>query len=329
MKHFGEIRGESENAPQSIKPLEFIFLLCPGFSLLDLASAIEPLASVNRLTGQVRYKWRVLSKDGKDVPCTIGVSYPADGAIDDDASCDRLFICAFDDKAVDNAGNIVGWLRRRARMGTRFGALGTGATWLVRAGIVGTRAFTLHWSVRNSFFEMHPDHKPAAQIFTSDERFITCAGGQSVSDMMLNLIKAEMGKDIAAKVADHMISGHPRTADTPQRLCAAHRYGTRNAQFLSIMETLEADETCEVTIDDLIRQHAISRRQLERLFNRHCGTSPSRFIKQVRLERAKELLSQTRMSVLEVSVACGFGSVANFSKSFSERYNCRPSNYQG
>ncbi len=70
------------------------------------------------------------------------------------------------------------------------------------------------------------------------------------------------------------------------------------------METQEADDDCELTTDDLIRRHAISRNQIERLFSQHCGTSPSRFIKQMRLERAKELLSQTKMSVLEVSVAC-------------------------
>ncbi|MBU2983165.1 helix-turn-helix domain-containing protein [Lentibacter algarum] len=276
----------------------------------------------------MRYKWRVLSVDGEETPSTNGMSYPVDGAIADHTQSDRVFVCAFDDRTVDGSDRIVDWLRRQARMGSRFGALGTGASWLVRAGAVGNRAFTLHWSVQNSFFEMHPDHKPSAQIFTSDERLVTCAGGRSVSDMMLNLIDADLGRDLAVKVADHMIGGQPRSADTPQRLSAVHRYGTRNALFLSIVEMVEADETCELTIDDLFRQHEISRRQLERLFNRHCGTSPSRFIKEVRLERAKELLSETNLSVLEVSVACGFGTVASFSKSFSKRYNCRPSSFQ-
>lgn len=328
MKHFAEIHGETDGFSNGNRPLEFTFLLCPGFSMLDLASAIEPLSITNRLSGQMRYKWRVLSVDGEDVSCTNGMSFPVDGAISDDAPCDRLFVCAFDDTAKPNDGTIVSWLRRRARMGTPLGALGTGATWLVRAGVVGERAFTLHWSIQNSFFETHPDHRPASQIYTADERLVTCAGGLSVSDMMLDLIQTELGKGISTKVADHMIGGHPRTSETPQRLGAAHRYGTRNTLFLSIMETLEADEDCELTIDDLIRRHAISRRQIERLFNRYCGTSPSRFIKKMRLERAKELLGQTKMSVLEVSVACGFGSVANFSKSFSERYNCRPSSFR-
>ncbi|WP_425411840.1 AraC family transcriptional regulator [Leisingera aquimarina] len=186
--------------------------------MLNLAGAIEPLSIANRLSEQLRYKWRVLSEDGEEVSCTNGMSCPADGAIDDDTPCDRLFYCAFDDTAKPNARTIAGWLRRRARMGTLFGALGTAAAWLVRAGVVGERAFTLHWSVQNSFFEMHPNHRPATQIYTSDERLVTFAGGLSVSDMMLNLIQTELGEGIVAKVADHRIGGLPRTSQTPQRL---------------------------------------------------------------------------------------------------------------
>jgi transcriptional regulator GlxA family with amidase domain len=328
LKHFYDICDECEDISSGDRPLEFVFFLCPGFSLLDLASAIEPLVITNRLAGVARYKWRVLSEDGGEVKCTNGILYPTDGKVYDTAPFDRMFVCAFEDVEADKALKIINWIRRRERNGTHFGALGTGAMLLVRAGVVGKRDFTLHWSVQNSFSEMYPNHKPISQIYTLEDRLITCAGGQSVSDMMLSLIVTEQGRDIAAKVADYMIGGSPRSSDTPQRLNLADRYGTRNDRFLAIVNTLEADDTCELTIDDLVRQHSISRRQLERLIKRYGGTSPARFVKQMRLEKARELLEKTTMSVLEVTVACGFGSVANFSKSFSARYNCRPSAFR-
>ncbi len=68
----------------------------------------------------------------------------------------------------------------------------------------------------------------------------------------------------------------------------------------------------------------LSRRQLERLFRRHLGQSPARFYLQLRLNRARLLLHQTDISVIDVALACGFVSASHFSKCYRQTYGRTP-----
>jgi transcriptional regulator GlxA family with amidase domain len=68
----------------------------------------------------------------------------------------------------------------------------------------------------------------------------------------------------------------------------------------------------------------LSTRQLERLFQRYVGTSPKNYMTRLRLERARTLLQQTDMRVLDVAIACGFGSASYFSKCFRRYFGTSP-----
>ena len=67
-----------------------------------------------------------------------------------------------------------------------------------------------------------------------------------------------------------------------------------------------------------------SRRQLERLFRDNIGLSPVRYYRDLRLDRAKRLLSETRLSCMEVVVACGFNGAESFRNAFRRRFGISP-----
>ena len=58
----------------------------------------------------------------------------------------------------------------------------------------------------------------------------------------------------------------------------------------------------------------LSQRQLQRMFKEYLNISPTRYYLWLRLRRARELLLQTDMSVMSVTVACGFQSPCHFSR---------------
>ncbi|AIJ71905.1 helix-turn-helix domain protein [Brucella suis bv. 3 str. 686] len=68
----------------------------------------------------------------------------------------------------------------------------------------------------------------------------------------------------------------------------------------------------------------LSRRQVERLFRQEMGRSPARYYLEIRLDRARHLLLQSSMPVVEVAVACGFVSASHFSKCYRELYGRSP-----
>jgi transcriptional regulator GlxA family with amidase domain len=76
---------------------------------------------------------------------------------------------------------------------------------------------------------------------------------------------------------------------------------------------------------DIAEYTGVSRRQLQRLFERYLKCTPSRYYAQIRLARARELLHQTGMSLVEISALTGFVSSSHFSKSYKEQFGHSPS----
>jgi len=69
----------------------------------------------------------------------------------------------------------------------------------------------------------------------------------------------------------------------------------------------------------------VSRRQIERLFKRHLDRAPTKYYLELRLRRARELLLQTSMSIMDITTACGFQSPPHFSKCYRSLYGYPPS----
>ncbi len=90
--------------------------------------------------------------------------------------------------------------------------------------------------------------------------------------------------------------------------------GSRNPAFLRILKKMDDSLRDPIPVDELVQGEKISRRQIERLFNKHLKTSPSRYYRNLRLDRARVLLQGTDLSIIDVAVATGFASIVNFSK---------------
>jgi transcriptional regulator GlxA family with amidase domain len=103
------------------------------------------------------------------------------------------------------------------------------------------------------------------------------------------------------------------------------RLGVAHPKLLAVVQRMEETVETPMTCAELARQAGVSPRQLERLFSKYLGHSPTRHYLSVRLERARFLLLQTSMPILSVAMACGFVSASHFSKSYSEHFGCTPS----
>lgn len=310
------------------KVIDCAFVLLPGYSSLDLASSTASLSAANRICGRNTYDIKVYSTDGGPVGNASGNLLAVDGALSDISQRARVFLLAFDNPWRCLDASLLNWLRHRERHSDALlGCIGTSAIAVIEAGLLRRRPFTVHWSVQAAVEERYPNLAPEPSIYTETAGFVTCAGGQSASDLFMSMIATDIDDHLSAKVADFLLGQAPRTPDTPQRLNASLRYNTRNPMFLAVVQAIDENRIEGLSVDDLVDRFGISRRQIERTFNRITGMPPTQFIKRKRLEKARDLLRQTDMSVLDVAIATGFGTVANFSKSFTRQYGARPSQY--
>jgi transcriptional regulator GlxA family with amidase domain len=91
------------------------------------------------------------------------------------------------------------------------------------------------------------------------------------------------------------------------------------------VELMEANVKEPISQDELASFVDLSRRQLQRLFKRYVNCTPSRYYLRIRLQRARELLRQTGLSLVEISTLTGFVSTSHFSKSYKETFAQSPS----
>ncbi len=83
---------ESQSSPGELQPYRVGFLLISNFTLVALASAIEPLRMANQLTGSELYTWQLLSRDGEIVKASDGIKISPDGSITDNKVFDIVIV---------------------------------------------------------------------------------------------------------------------------------------------------------------------------------------------------------------------------------------------
>ncbi|NOD66051.1 MULTISPECIES: GlxA family transcriptional regulator [unclassified Ruegeria] len=302
----------------------FYFLLLPGTNMLDFAAAIEPLRAANLVTGETEYTWSVMTETGSNVMCSNGIEIPTETGLSMTRHADYVIVCSGYSGYLDALPETLQWLRRHSRFGGRVAAIGTGAFTLARAGLATEAQLTLHWSLAPVFEEMFPKLDCLLVRVVADDSLASSAGGTASLDLTLSIIESDFDSGTAQKVADHCLHNFDNHSNRSQRQTMSKMAGSRNPAFLSILKKMEDSLQDPIPVDELIREEKISRRQIERLFNKHLKTSPSRHYRNLRLDRARVLLHGTDLSIIDVAVATGFASIVNFSKAYKARFGERP-----
>lgn len=310
--------------PKVSEPMAVTFVLLPKFTMLAFSSAIEPMRIANQLTGQILFRWDVLSVDGKPVACSNGVPVMVDGSIQGAQPEGMIFVCSGVEPEDQISSSLGDWIRSLWRRGRTVGGLCTGAYALAKAGILKDRRFTLHWENIAGFAETFPDLTAARQVFCIDDRIMTCAGGVAAAELMLKLINDRFGHALSQEVMNMCLLTGRRTEADEQTTSLAARLGTRHEKLIEAVAFLESRIEEPFDLDACAEQLRLSRRQIERLFNRYLGLTPVRYMNDLRLQRGRALLAETDMSVTEVAIACGYASTSHFSKSFRAKYAVSP-----
>lgn len=231
--------------------------------------------------------------------------------------------------AVHQQRAIVDWCRHAAGRIERLVGVCSGAFFLAQAGVLDGLDATTHWSVASRLATEFPAiNVNADAIFIQNGRIWTCAGVSAAIDLSLALVEQDLGQDLALNIARELVvylkrpGGQSQFSQHLDSQMTPHS-GIRGLQ-LWILQNLSQDLSLEV----LAAQANMSSRNLRRVFHRQTGRSPSEFIEQARLERARRLLADGDSALKRIAAHCGFGSEDHMRRVFQRHLGVTPKTYR-
>ena len=302
-------------------PRRFVFVLMENFTLLSFSSALDALRIANRMSGKTLYEWTFIGENEEVVSCSAGTQFKLDNSLIELHRDDTVLLCGGTSIQEATTKKLIGWLRREARRGLTIGGLCTAAYPMAKAGLLDEKKATIHWENQDSFAEEFLEVELTKTVFVCDGNRYTTAGGTSSIDLLLKIIADEHGEELANAVADQMIYSSIRTDQDTQRLSVPTRIGVRHPKLSKVIQMMEINIEEPISPSILAKDVGMSTRQLERLFRRYLDRSPKRYYMELRLQKARNLLMQTDMSVINVALACGFASPSHFSKCYRAHYD--------
>jgi transcriptional regulator GlxA family with amidase domain len=304
-------------------------LLVDGFALMSYAAVVEPLRAANALDGHELYRIRNIPVSGDLSTSSCGAVVPAGGRVGVDTDFDLLLVAAGGDPMCFEDKRVFSWLRQLSTRGVRLGGISGGPVILAAAGLMSGRRMTVHWEHAAALVEKSPSLLVERNLYVIDRDRVTCAGGTAPLDLMHALIAERHGSQLARRASDWLLHTEIRPAGGPQRAGRVERYRTNDPSVLSTLEAMENHIADPLCLSQLARISGVSTRQLNRAFRQSLGQSTMSFYTYLRLEKARNLIMNSALSITEIALATGFSSSSHFSASHSKRYGKPPSALRG
>lgn len=324
-----QVQPQTVDVDHSGKPRRFVFVLMESFTMLCFASAIESLRIANRTAGKQLYDWKIIGEGGEMRTCSNGCVFNVQDDLCELERDDTVMLCGGEDVQRATTKRTLNWIRREARRGATIAGLCTAGYTMARAGLLDGKKATIHWENQDSFIEEFDEVELTKSVFVVDGNRITTAGGTASIDLMLKMVADDHGEELANAVADILIYSSIRTDQDTQRLSIPTRIGVRHPKLSKVIQIMETNIEEPISPAVLAKDVGMSTRQLERLFRRYLSRSPKRYYMELRLQKARNLLMQTDMTVINVALACGFASPSHFSKCYRSHYDTTPYRERG
>ncbi|MGW1890018.1 GlxA family transcriptional regulator [Streptomyces sp. NPDC002004] len=214
------------------------------------------------------------------------------------------------------------------RPGTRLVSICTGSYVLAAAGFLDGRPATTHWSSAEHFQRLFPQIAVDADVlFIDDGDVLTSAGVAAGIDLCLHIVRRDHGTAVANEVAR-------RTVVPPHRDGGQAQFIRRPVPEPQIATTATARSWAlgrlhePLQLRDMAEQESMSVRTFTRRFREEVGVSPGQWLTQQRVERARQLLESSDLSVDQVARDAGFGTAQSMRQHLQTALGVTPTAYR-
>lgn len=228
----------------------------------------------------------------------------------------------------DTSPALLSWLKLMHSKGNCIGSVCIGAYVLAQAGLLNGKKATSHWVVEHKMRQDYPDVQlEIDHIVIEDDNIITAGGVTAYIDLCLYIVRKFISIEVAYVCANYLGVDAGRTSQQHYKnLSSIATHNDKDIEYL--IQWLQQNYTLPITLKEMSKVISVSERTLIRRFSKSTGQLPNRYLQQLRVQKAKQLLIHTNDSFEYITHLVGYTNTSAFRKLFKEMTGLNPGTYR-
>jgi len=311
---------------------QVVFVVYPGFELLDLSGPVSAFNHANRAvvdrSRRPHYAFAVVSSEGGPVASSSGVTVDTQEIADlRSEGIGTLLIAGAEREPLLRAiadRTLQSTLPGHASAARRFGSVCTGTFVLAALGLLDGHRVATHWDACKPLARSYPaiEVDPDA-LYVEEGKVWTSAGVTTGIDMALAMIARDLGAAIASDVAKRLVLYARRPGNQSQFSPLLLAQAKADSPFADLLTWMQANLNESLDVAHLAERAGLSERTFHRRFVAALGDTPARFVESIRLDAARLLLSRG-LPLKSVAAQVGLFPATRLSEAFQRRYGVSP-----
>lgn len=309
---------------------QVVIIVFPGVEALDVTGPASVFGAANDLRPG-SYSISLASRNGGEVVTSSGVVLGRTRALHDlTDAIDTLLVAGGSEHALMRAmgEGVPGWLAARAPTARRVGSICSGAFILGAAGLLNARRATTHWRAAARLQAMFPSCVVESDAIYIVDGVYSSAGVTAGIDLALQLVSEDLGDRIAIDIARELVVFLRRSGGQSQYSGSLAAQVNASPPLAKLVEWISDNPTSDLGVPKLAKRAGMTERTFNRAFARETGTSPGKFVAEVRLRHAQSLLESTKWPLARVAERSGYGSIDALERAFRKSLRISPAQYR-
>lgn len=311
--------------------MKVAFIVFKDVMSLDIAGPMDILDTVAYLEPNKGYDFHYVSDGERKVQASGGLTFeaiPFDEV--DPTQFDTVIVPGSPRiKSVLRKKQLLNWLASANKHCRRMCSVCSGAFLLAQAGILEGKRAATHWQGVDILRKYYPktDVDPDS-IYVQDGSLWTSAGGSSGIDLALALVKQDFGEKMMLRIAKQLVVYAHRPGSQQQFSTMLDCQMSLSNSFNDVLAWMQNSLTTITSIEQIADYCGMSLRNFHRKFVTETGQTPAKYLEQLRLEAAANLLQTCKQPLKSIASQTGFRTELRLIQAFKRFYQLTPSEFR-
>jgi AraC family transcriptional regulator, transcriptional activator FtrA len=313
--------------PRSVNKLT-IALVYDGLCTFEFACAAEVFGLPRPDLEPGWYRFETCAMTRRPVIGQFGLRIKPDAGLQRMVDASIVVVPGWRSLEAPVPARLVTALRTAHARGARLVSICSGAFVLAATGLLDGRRATTHWRLAPLLQRMYPaiDVEPNV-LYVADDDVMTSAGSAAGLDLCLHLVRRDFGPQSANHVARQLVIAPHREGGQAQ-FVERPIQKNEDDRLTAVLEEMHRNPNGKRSISQWAARAGMSERTFIRRFKASAGTTPGKWLTVARLDRARELLESSTLSVDRIAQDSGFGDAATLRHHFRARLGTTPTAYR-